>query len=419
MATTSEATLADVCSLIADCPHNTAPESDAGYAFAVGTKAIANGRIDFTQARAVSVETFATWTMRAVPEPGDLILCREAPVGPVALVPTTPRVCLGQRTVLLRPNRQRVVPEYLLYALLSPRVQASLRDLSEGSTVAHLNVAEIRRFELSLAPLEEQQRIVGVLGALDDKIDSNCQLAGVLEETAAALFRARFVHFVGAEEFEDSELGPIPRGWRTQPIGDVLRVVGGSTPSTKQPAFWNGGHCWITPKDLSGAVSPIVLDTARHVTDEGIAQITSRLLPSRTVLLSSRAPVGYTAVSFVPIAVNQGFIAIPPTNSVPSEFVYFWLRERMDEIKAHAGGTTFAEISKRAFRPLPMIVPPSATLDTFRGVAEPIFDKMAGLEVERRTLTQIRDALLPKLVSGEIRVPDTADPAEVIEPMVA
>ena len=136
-------------------------------------------------------------------------------------------------------------------------------------------------------------------------------------------------------------------------------------------------------------------------------------------MLSSRAPVGYTAVSFVPIAVNQGFIAIPPTDSIPSEFVYFWLRERMDEIKAHAGGTTFAEISKRAFRPLPMVVPTSVALDAFRRVAEPTFNKMAALEAERRTLAEIHGALLPKLVSGELRVPDTSNPADVIEPMVA
>jgi type I restriction enzyme S subunit len=275
------------------------------------------------------------------------------------------------------------------------------------------------RFSFPLPPLSDQKRIAALLGALDEKIDSNRRLARLLEETAATLFRARFVDFVGIEEFEDSELGLIPRDWCARPVGDVVTIVGGSTPSTKNPAFWGGNHCWITPKDLSGAASPIVLDTARHVTDEGVRQISSRLLPTRTVLLSSRAPVGYTAVSFVPIAVNQGFIAIPPTDSIPSEFVYFWLRERMDEIKAHAGGTTFAEISKRAFRPLPMIVPPNAALDMFRAVAEPVFDKMAGLEAERRTLTQIRDAVLPKLVSGEIRLPDSPDVAEAIEPMVA
>jgi type I restriction enzyme S subunit len=317
-------------------------------------------------------------------------------------------------------DRGTLHPEFLRYWASSPAFVSQLHAMAHGTDMApYLSLVDQKRLVIHLPSIDEQRYISRVLGALDDKIDSNRRLAGLLEETSAALFRARFVDFVGVEEFEGSDLGPIPRSWGAQPIGDVLRVVGGSTPSTKQPAFWNGGHCWITPKDLSGAASPIVLDTARHVTDEGVAQISSRLLPKRTVLLSSRAPVGYMAVSFVPIAINQGFIAIPPTDSIPSEFVYFWLRERMDEIKARAGGTTFAEVSKRAFRPLLMLVPPSATLDMFRRVAEPMFDKMASLEAEHRTLAQIRDALLPQLVSGEIRVPDTSDPAEGIEPLVA
>jgi type I restriction enzyme S subunit len=193
-----------------------------------------------------------------------------------------------------------------------------------------------------------------------------------------------------------------------------VRVVGGSTPSTKEPRFWNGHHCWATPRDLAGARSPILLDTDRHITDEGVGRISSKLLPVRTVLLSSRAPVGYTAVSFVKVAVNQGFIAIPPSDGIPSEFVLFWLREHIDEIKAHAGGTTFAEISKRAFRPLPMVVPSPEQLKEFTDVARPLFDLMATQEMEMCALSQVRDALLPRLISGEIRVPDRVAPDEVI-----
>lgn len=142
------------------------------------------------------------------------------------------------------------------------------------------------------------------------------------------------------------------------------------------------------------------------------------MLPKRTVLLSSRAPVGYTAMSFVDVAVNQGFIAIPPSDSVPGEYVMFWLRENMDRIKAHAGGTTFAEISKRAFRPLLMLVPPASALAEFEQAARPMFDLIAAQEREIKALSNIRDALVPKLVSGEIRVSDTANADEVIGPAV-
>jgi type I restriction enzyme S subunit len=120
--------------------------------------------------------------------------------------------------------------------------------------------------------------------------------------------------------------------------------------------------------------------------------------------MSSRAPVGYTAISLVPVAVNQGFIALPPSPQMPSEYVLFWLRANMDRIKAHAGGTTFAEISKRAFRPLPMLLPPKQELDKFRSVAEPLIARIAACARESALLSEIRDTLLPKLISGALGV---------------
>lgn len=274
-----------------------------------------------------------------------------------------------------------------------------------------------RELELPLVGLGAQRSIGCITRALDDKIDSNRRLAKALEETLASVFRGRFVEFVGESIFVETELGPLPKEWTVAPIGDVLKVVGGGTPSTKEPRYWQGGmHCWATPKDLAGARFPVLLDTARHITDEGVRRISSRLLPKRTVLLSSRAPVGYTTMSMVDIAVNQGFIAIPPSDAVPSEYVLLWLRDNMDRIKAHAGGTTFAEISKRAFRPLLMPVPPAWALTEFEQAARPTFDLLAGQEREVHALSKVRDTLLPKLLSGEIRVADTANPEEVLGP---
>ena len=226
----SEVALGDACALIVDCPHKTAHESESAHAYAVGTKAIVGGTIDFAQARPVDEPTYTMWTERATPRPGDLIFCREAPVGPVAMVPISPLVCLGQRTVLLRPDPALANPQFLLYALTAPETQATLRSLSEGSTVAHLNVAEIRKFQMALPSLDEQGRIASVLGCLDDKIDSNRRLAALLEEAAATVFRARFVDFVGVEEFEDTDIGRIPRGWRAGRLSDLVELTMGQSP---------------------------------------------------------------------------------------------------------------------------------------------------------------------------------------------
>jgi type I restriction enzyme S subunit len=174
--------------------------------------------------------------------------------------------------------------------------------------------------------------VVGILGSLDDKIELNRRMNETLEEMARALFKSWFVDFdpvrakmaghqpagmddetaaLFPDSFEDSPLGEIPKGWSVTPIGEAVRAVGGGTPSTKELSFWEGGmHCWATPKDLSKLRGPVLLDTERKVTDAGLAKISSGLLPVGTVLLSSRAPVGYLAIAQVPVTVNQGFIAM-------------------------------------------------------------------------------------------------------------
>jgi type I restriction enzyme S subunit len=205
----------------------------------------------------------------------------------------------------------------------------------------------------------------------------------------------------------DSELGEIPEGWKIGTIGDLANVVGGSTPSTKERTFWEGGiHYWATPKDLSGLRVPVLLETERKIADAGLAQISSGLLPRGTVLLSSRAPIGYLAIAEVPIAINQGFIAMRPKPDVSNIFLLIWATFAREEILSRANGSTFQEISKSNFRTIPMVRPPSGVMQTFDMQTRPLFEQMAANERESRTLAALRDALLPKLVRGEMRVKD-------------
>jgi type I restriction enzyme S subunit len=202
-------------------------------------------------------------------------------------------------------------------------------------------------------------------------------------------------------------LGEIPEGWRYSTIGDEVTVCGGSTPSTKEPEFWEGGqHCWATPKDLSALKFPVLLDTERKITDAGLAEISSGLLPVGTVLLSSRAPIGYLAIAEVSTAINQGFIALKCDGFLPNVFVLQWCRESMDAIVGNANGSTFQEISKSNFRPLGIVVPYESVLKHFTRSAGSLYRQLAENERESRTLAQLRDTLLPKLISGELRIKD-------------
>jgi type I restriction enzyme S subunit len=288
----------------------------------------------------------------------------------------------------------------------------------------HLHLARVR-FPVRAA---EQRAIAHILGTLDDKIELNRRMNETLEAIARALFKSWFVDFdlvrakaeggdaglpthladLFPNSFEGSELGEIPEGWRVMPISELGSVVGGSTPSTKEPGFWdNGCHYWATPKDLSGLRTPLLLSTGRKITDAGLAQIGSGLLPPGTVLLSSRAPIGYLAVSEVPVAINQGFIAILPSQGISNLFLLYWAEWAHDEIVSRANGSTFLEISKANFRPIPVVAPPNDILDAFEQIVRPIYSRLVLNERASRTLAGIRDTLLPKLISGELRLLDS------------
>lgn len=180
--------LGDVLNQLIDCEHKTAPETITDFfAYSVGTPHIRNGRILYDQAKRISAETYEKWTKRGQPQPGDLILAREAPVGHVGLVSASHRVALGQRTVLLKLDRDKCVPRYIHYKLLSHGMQRRMADWSEGSTVQHLNVRDIPKLELGNLPgLEEQKRIAEILGSMDDKIEANSRLLDSLSELAIA-----------------------------------------------------------------------------------------------------------------------------------------------------------------------------------------------------------------------------------------
>jgi len=278
---------------------------------------------------------------------------------------------------------------------------------------------------LKSQPIEEQRAIAHILGMLDDKIALNRRMNETLEVMARALFKSWFVDFdpvrakaegqdpglpnpladLFPDSFEDSELGEIPKGWEIKSIGDLADVVGGTTPSTKEQSYWEGGtHAWATPKDLSALSVPVVLDTERRITDAGLSQIGSGLLPKGTVLMSSRAPIGYLAIAEIPVAINQGFIAMTPKAGMSNLFLLLWASVAHEEIVSRANGSTFLEISKANFRPIPVVTPSADVMHKFDQLVRPLYKRIVECAREARTLAALRDTLLPRLISGELRM---------------
>jgi len=198
--------------IIIDCEHKTAPIVTNSDFYSVRTANISQGKIDYQSCNRVSKETYLAWTNRAIPVYGDIIFAREAPVGEVGFVEKKFKVCLGQRTVLIRINSNNVDNRFLLYYLVNPTNKKELIEKSTGSVVSHVNVKDIREHIVSLPPLPEQKSIASILSSLDDKIDLLHRQNATLEKIAETLFRQWFVE----EAKED---------WETVKIGDIAKNI--------------------------------------------------------------------------------------------------------------------------------------------------------------------------------------------------
>ena len=305
-------------------------------------------------------------------------------------------------------------------------IHHQLGKIDDGSPVPSTTRAAVYPREIFVPEPDEQRAIAGILGALDNKIEHNQRTARALDQLARAIFRAWFVGFepvkakaAGAASFPsmpqpvfdalpirfvDSEIGPVPEGGEGKAIGDVVSTKGGGTPNTKNPEYWAGGeHCWATPKDMSRLSHPVLLDTERRITEAAVCSISSGILPIGTVLMSSRAPIGYLGIAQVPTAINQGFIAMVCDGPLPPIYVLSWASTSMDLIKAHASGTTFPEISKKNFRPLPVVLPTGDVVAAYQRTSEPLYDLLADCVTESQQLTVVRDYLLSQLLSGAVR----------------
>lgn len=366
--------------------------------------------------------------------PGDIIFTQRGTLGQVALVPQGPfdTYVVSQSQMKMTVDRAKADPLFLYYVFSSQTQQEYIRQNAIQVGVPHTNLGILRDTPVLLPPLDEQRAIAHILGTLDDKIELNRCTNETLEAMARAIFKSWFVDFdpvrakasgeppesicrrlgltpellaLFPDDLQESELGTIPSGWTVSTIGALAEIVGGGTPSTKEAAYWDGGeHCWVTPKDLSRLATPVLLTSERRITDAGLAQIGSGLLPKGTVLLSSRAPIGYRAIAEVPVAVNQGFIAMQAKAGVSSYFLLYWAESAHQEIVGRANGSTFLEISKSNFRPIPLVAPPKAVFDAFQRLLEPIYQRMVANERETAALTEQRDTLLPRLLAGEMDI---------------
>jgi type I restriction enzyme S subunit len=410
------ATLGGLCEAIVDCEHKTAPPGD-GYALSVGTRAMKNGRLLTDACKPVSQATYEAWTRRMRPKVGDLILAREAPVGQVVLVPENQRLCLGQRTVLIRPDGTKVHPRFLHYWLLGPDAQGTMAAQAGGATVAHLNVEDIRALDVSRLPIDVhlQNFAAAALGTLDDLIENNRRRIDLLEQVAEAIYREWFVRFryPGHEEVAlvGSALGPIPEDWEVRQLREVSSLVRGRS-YRKHELVESGGVPFVNLKCMLRGGGFRRDGLKRY---DGVHNPDQRVRSGDIVLAVTDLTQGreiLAKATLVPrLGEGFGVISLDVARIVPDEAedrlaLFFALRctDFSDRVKEYANGSTVLHLSPTHVAEGLIVWPPQALRRRFVGVVEAMVDQAYDLNDAAERLSEMRDMLLPKLVGGQIDV---------------
>lgn len=308
-------------------------------------------------------------------------------------------------TKRMRPITNRVFPEYIGYYMRLPSFRGEFRAFSTMTTRASLRNEDLLGLEVKLPSIEIQKQIADILSAYDDLIENNQKQIKLLEEAAQRLYKEWFVdlRFPGHENTEIVD--GVPEGWRVASIADICDTVGGGTPSTKIQSYYEKGDIlWVTPTDITRNFSLVLLDTEKKITPEGLKNSSAKMLPAETILMTSRASVGFFGMCKYEVCTNQGFISCIPKRENLQMYLLFNLKSRVEEIRQKAGGSTYLEISKTVFRELKIILPKDEVLAEYQKNVHDIFDEIYCRTEMIKSLVDMRNRLLPKLMSGEVEV---------------
>ena len=326
-------------------------------------------------------------------EPGRCAIWKEQKPGMMiqkALHRIRPHICLDHR--------------YLYYTFLQMGHSGRFSPLFTGATIKHLPRQQLTKVELEVPPPAIQKRIADILSAYDDLIENNRRRIQLLEHAARLLYKEWFVHlrFPGHEHVK--VVDGVPGGWERMKIAEICETIGGGTPSTKVSEYWEGDITWVAPSDITKNDCLALLDSERKITEKGLRESSAKMVPSETILMTSRASVGFFALMDVEVCTNQGFINIIPHEDDLRMYLLFNFMSRVTEIRSNAKGTTYPEISKGRFRGMDVVIPSNTLARDFARFASDIIQQVRYLKRSSVQLAKARNLLLPRLINGEITV---------------
>jgi type I restriction enzyme S subunit len=388
----------ELLSEVIDNRGKTCPTAERGIPL-IATNCIRNELLypTYDKVRYVSQETYDTW-FRGHPQPGDIIFVNKATPGRVCLVPDPIDFCIAQDMVAVRANPKKVYPKYLFAVLRSPEIQGKIEQMHVGTLIPHFKKGDFNKLLLPVPEREMQEFIGDTYFNFSNKIELNRRRNETLEALAQSLFKSWFV---------DATQSALPKGWRDGVVEDLGDIICGKTPPTSVPANYGTDIPFITIPDMHGRM--FVTRTGKSLSQQGADTQPTKTLPPYSICVSCIATPGLVILTSQPCQTNQQINSVVPNTGYSPFYCYFALRELSEEIRSRgSGGSVTANLNKGDFAKIPIALPPVELSKQFQELTEPVFKRILSNEHESRTLAALRDALLPKLLSGELRVPAAA-----------
>jgi len=462
VADTATYSFADLLSNIVDNRGKTCPVAEDGLPL-IATNCVKNETLFpvFEKVRYVDQKTYESW-FRGHPEPGDMIFVTKGSPGNVCWTPDPVNFCIAQDMVAIRANQEIVDPRYLFALLRTPATQSRILNMHVGTLIPHFKKGDFKNLFFEIPTDKGLQRAIGeIYLSFCEKIELNRQMNATLEAMAQALFKSWFIDFdpvidnalatgnpipeplqvraearkalgdqrkppltqmsreAGSRELPEAiqkqfpssfvfneEMGWIPEGWEVQPLDAIVNLIGGGTPKTSVDEYWGGEIPWFSVVDAPNPSDVFVLNTEKTITQEGLENSSAKVLPKGTTIISARGTVGKCAVVARPMAMNQSCYAIRGKDNLPDYYTYYTILLRVSDLQQRGHGSVFNTITRDTFRSIKTCVGSPELLRLFDQTVSPYMDRIVNNIEQISSLSQSRDALLPKLLSGQVRIPD-------------
>lgn len=400
-----EVTLGEVSSKIGDGLHGTPKYDDEGSYYFINGNNLNCGKIIIKDdTKRVGIEEFVK-NQKELNEQ-TILVSINGTIGNVAKYNNEPCI-LGKSACYINVIKE-VDKEFIYYVLTSANFKRNITNEATGTTIKNVSLKQMREYKFNIpCNISDQRRIASILSSLDRKIELNNKINADLEEMAQAIFKNWFVDFEPFKDgkFVDSELGMIPEGWKVGCLGDMGAVVCGKTPSKSNSNYYGGDIPFIKIPDMHGNV--FVENSEDRLTEEGSLSQIKKLIPPYSLMVSCIATVGLVSINTKPSHTNQQINTVIPHNKSALFYLYQHIKNNEEFLKNMGrGGTTTLNVNTKSFSNIRLLIPSEIALEQFHGIVEGLFKKIEQNLHESRTLSLLRDTLLPRLMSGELEVPE-------------